>query len=65
MKIIADTEKSGGYQWENVAVKEGERDFVVVQSLSCVWHFEISCTVAGQSTLSSNISQCLFKFMSS
>ena len=36
MKIIADTEKSGGYQWENVAVKEGERDFVVVQSLSCV-----------------------------
>ena len=26
-KIIADTEKSCGYQWENVAEKEGEIDF--------------------------------------
>ena len=37
MKIIADTEKSGVYQWENVAVKEDEIYFVVVvQSLTCV-----------------------------
>ena len=37
--------------------------FVVIQSLSCVWHFATPWTAARQASLSSTISQSLLKLM--
>ena len=64
---IQSNSSTSGYTQMNQKV-ESRRDVcvaVVVQSLSCLWLFEIPWTIACQTFLSCTVFQSLLKFMSS